>query len=94
MLIATTLPHFLAPILPRLCLILFRYSQPVLIRNVIRYLDASMNENSTERDYTVVVMAVVVYVGLAVSRIPLGYVQQWLNLPFLFRYQKQYTSNA
>ncbi|EGR53020.1 uncharacterized protein TRIREDRAFT_54954 [Trichoderma reesei QM6a] len=75
-LIATTLPHFLAPILPRLCLILFRYSQPVLIRNVIRYLDASMNENSTERDYTVVVMAVVVYVGLAISK---AIYQQRLN---------------
>ncbi|KAL6875904.1 P-loop containing nucleoside triphosphate hydrolase protein [Trichoderma longibrachiatum] len=75
-LIATTLPHFLAPILPRLCLILFRYSQPVLIRNVIRYLDASMNENSTRRDYTVVVMAIVVYVGLAISK---AVYQQRLN---------------
>ncbi|OTA04131.1 MRP-type ABC transporter [Trichoderma parareesei] len=75
-LIATTLPHFLAPILPRLCLILFRYSQPVLIRNVIRYLDASMNETSTKRDYTVVVMAVVVYVGLAISK---AVYQQRLN---------------
>ncbi|KAL7815012.1 P-loop containing nucleoside triphosphate hydrolase protein [Trichoderma aethiopicum] len=75
-LIATTLPHFLAPILPRLCLILFRYSQPVLIRNVIRYLDTSMNENSTKRDYTVVVMAIVVYVGLAISK---AVYQQRLN---------------
>ncbi|KAH0490116.1 hypothetical protein TgHK011_001599 [Trichoderma gracile] len=75
-LIATTLPHFLAPILPRLCLILFRYSQPVLIRNVIRYLDASMNGSSTKRDYTVVVMAVVVYVGLAISK---AVYQQRLN---------------
>ncbi|PTB62192.1 P-loop containing nucleoside triphosphate hydrolase protein [Trichoderma citrinoviride] len=75
-LIATVLPHFLAPILPRLCLIIFRYSQPVLIRNVIRYLDASMNENTTKRNYTVVVMAIVVYVGLAISK---GVYQQRLN---------------
>ncbi|KAL6862008.1 P-loop containing nucleoside triphosphate hydrolase protein [Trichoderma novae-zelandiae] len=75
-LVATTLSHFLAPILPRLSLILFRYSQPVLIRNVIRYLDESMNENSPKRDYTVVVMAIVVYVGLAISK---AVYQQRLN---------------
>lgn len=66
-LVASMLPHFLAPILPRLCLIAFRYSQPVLIRSTIRQLDASSSKNASNNSYTIIFMAIIVYVGLAVS---------------------------
>jgi ATP-binding cassette, subfamily C (CFTR/MRP), member 1 len=65
-LVLSMLPHFLAPIFPRLFLIIFRYAQPVLISNAIRYISESSNENS-KTGYLVILMAVIVYVGLAVS---------------------------
>lgn len=60
------LPDFLAPILPRLSLIIFRYSQPILISTAIRYLNAPLEEKSSNKGYSVILMAVVVYLGLAV----------------------------
>ncbi|KAK0640764.1 P-loop containing nucleoside triphosphate hydrolase protein [Cercophora newfieldiana] len=65
-LVRSMLPHFLAPIIPRLSLIVFRYSQPVLISTAIRTISKG-SSRSTSADYWVVLMAVVVYVGLAVS---------------------------
>lgn len=62
------LPDFLAPILPRLSLIAFRYSQPILISTAIRYLNAPLEEKSPKKGYSVILMAVVVYLGLAVRR--------------------------
>ena len=59
--------HFLAPILPRLSLIVFRYSQPVLIRSAVRYLGSEAHQASFNAGSSVMMMAVVVYVGLAVG---------------------------
>ncbi|KAF3807888.1 ABC transporter FUM19 [Colletotrichum gloeosporioides] len=58
--------HFLAPIIPRLSLIIFRYAQPVLISTVIRYLNSSYVESS-QTGYQLILMASIVYIGLAVS---------------------------
>ncbi|KAF4853365.1 ABC transporter atnG [Colletotrichum siamense] len=58
--------HFLAPIFPRLSLIIFRYAQPVLISTVIRYLNSSSVESS-QTGYQLIFMASIVYIGLAVS---------------------------
>ncbi|KUI63063.1 Canalicular multispecific organic anion transporter 2 [Cytospora mali] len=62
------LPSFLAPILPRLSLIVFRYSQPVLISTAIRYLNTPLGEKSSTSGYSVILMAVIVYLGLAISK--------------------------
>lgn len=60
------LPQFLAPIIPRLFLIVFRYAQPVLISTAIRYMSGS-SAQSVETGHLIIAMAVVIYVGLAVS---------------------------
>jgi hypothetical protein len=65
-LVRSMLPHFLAPIIPRLFLILFRYAQPVLISIAIRTISKKYSQGSRV-NYSVILMAVVVYVGLAVS---------------------------
>lgn len=62
------LSDFLAPVLPRLSLIVFRYSQPVLISTAVRYLNSPLEEKSSNKGYSVILMAVVVYLGLAVRR--------------------------
>ncbi|KAF4783878.1 hypothetical protein HER10_EVM0001269 [Colletotrichum scovillei] len=61
------LPHFLAPVIPRLFLIIFRYAQPILITTAIRVLSRSSTQ-SADTGYVVVLMAVAIYVGLAVAR--------------------------
>ncbi|GJC81629.1 ABC transporter atnG [Colletotrichum liriopes] len=61
------LPHLLAPIVPRLFLIGFRYAQPVLISTAIRYI-GNLSGQSAEAGFSVILMAVAVYVGLAVSK--------------------------
>ncbi|KAH6645218.1 P-loop containing nucleoside triphosphate hydrolase protein [Truncatella angustata] len=66
-LVLSMLPDFLAPIVPRLSLITFRYAQPVLISTVIRYISKASDENS-KTGYLVILMAVIVYVGLAISK--------------------------
>ncbi|KAB5518710.1 ABC transporter [Coniochaeta sp. 2T2.1] len=68
-LVASMHPEFFAPVLPRLSLIAFRYAQPVLIRTAIRYLSLSIDEHSQRAGYDVILMAVVVYVGLATSKV-------------------------
>ncbi|EFQ31083.1 ABC transporter [Colletotrichum graminicola] len=67
-LVASLLSPFLAPIVPRLFLIVFRYAQPVLISTVVRYLSTAVDEVSPESGYALIIMAVVVYVGLAISK--------------------------
>ncbi|KAE9376652.1 ABC transporter [Stipitochalara longipes BDJ] len=74
---ATTLPYVLlkcfkssvaAAILPRLFLIVFRYSQPLLINVSVRYIGNAREESgSTEEGHWLVMGALIVYVGLAVS---------------------------
>jgi ATP-binding cassette subfamily C (CFTR/MRP) protein 1 len=65
-LVQSMLSHFLAPILPRLFLISFRYAQPVLISTAIRHMSKS-SDGDWDLGYKVILMAIVVYVGLAVS---------------------------
>ncbi|WQF82387.1 Putative AAA+ ATPase domain, ABC transporter type 1, transmembrane domain-containing protein [Colletotrichum destructivum] len=62
------LPQFLAPIIPRLFLIVFRYAQPVLISTAIRYMSGSSSAQSMETGHLIIAMAVVIYVGLAMTR--------------------------
>ncbi|KDN60706.1 hypothetical protein CSUB01_04114 [Colletotrichum sublineola] len=66
-LVRSMLPHFLAPIIPRLFLIAFRYAQPVLISTAIRFL-SGLSAQSADEGRLVILMAVVIYVGLAMSR--------------------------
>lgn len=73
-LLRSMLPQFLAPIIPRLVLIGFRYAQPVLIGTVIRSISKS-SEESQDDGCSVVLMAVVVYVGLAVSLVACGFLR-------------------
>lgn len=59
---------FLSVVIPRLCVVLFRCSQPVLIGRAIRYVQTPVVEDDDGSEgYMLVGMAVVVYVGLAVS---------------------------
>ncbi|TDZ30378.1 ABC transporter atnG [Colletotrichum spinosum] len=58
---------FIAPIIPRLFLIAFRYAQPLLIGAAIRYLNASSGGKSTTA-YMIILKASFVYIGLAISK--------------------------
>ncbi|KAK7978424.1 hypothetical protein PG988_005914 [Apiospora saccharicola] len=58
---------FVAAIVPRAFLILFRYCQPSLIKETIRYVAASPEDAEDNRGFWIVLVAVVVYVGLAIS---------------------------
>ena len=57
---------FLGAVIPRLCLTVFQYSQPVLIKHSIRYVSGPFSDMSGNYGYWLVVSAVVVYGGLAV----------------------------
>ncbi|CZR52737.1 related to multidrug resistance protein [Phialocephala subalpina] len=67
---------FIAAIIPRLFLIVFRYSQPVLIKESIRFVLTSSAGSGSNRGYWLIVSAIAVYVGLAIST---GIYQQRLN---------------
>ncbi|TVY68841.1 ABC transporter FUM19 [Lachnellula suecica] len=58
---------FITAIIPRLFLILFRYSQPVLIKNSIQFVTSSPSDEGNNTGYWLVVSAVVIYSGLAIS---------------------------
>ncbi|CAG8955431.1 hypothetical protein HYFRA_00010296 [Hymenoscyphus fraxineus] len=58
---------FLAAIIPRLFLIVFRYSQPVLIKKSIRFVTADSDEAGGDYGYWLIWSALVTYVGLAIS---------------------------
>ena len=57
---------FFAAVIPRLFLIFFRYSQPILIKESIRYVVANPVGAESSHGYWLVVSAVGIYVGLAV----------------------------
>lgn len=64
---------FVAPIVPRLFLIVCRYSQPALIQRAIQFVTNdtfSTSDDLKTRGYWLVVSAVAIYVGLAVSPVP------------------------
>ncbi|EAA35437.2 hypothetical protein NCU02051 [Neurospora crassa OR74A] len=56
---------FLTVIVPRLFVIGFRYGQPVLIRYAIEYVQSP--ETNEDQGYTLVSVAAIVYIGLALS---------------------------
>ena len=57
---------FVAAIIPRLFLLGFRYSQPILIKESIRYVVASPTGTGSSRGSGLVVSAMIIYIGLAV----------------------------
>ncbi|KAF8851871.1 putative ABC transporter [Acephala macrosclerotiorum] len=67
---------FIAAVVPRLFLIIFRYSQPVLIKESIRFVLTSSARADGNRGYWLIISAIAVYVGLAIST---GIYQQRLN---------------
>ncbi|KAK2035131.1 P-loop containing nucleoside triphosphate hydrolase protein [Colletotrichum zoysiae] len=73
------LPYFLAPVIPRLFLILLRYAQPVLISSSIRFLGGS-SAQSVDTGRWLIFMAVVIYVGLAMSKAVYFHVQNRLKI--------------
>lgn len=52
--------------MPRLFLIVFRYSQPLLIKRSIKYVTTASAGTSSTYGYWLIVSAVAIYVGLAV----------------------------
>lgn len=58
---------FLAAVVPRLFLIAFRYAQPILIQQSIRFVTVPSESAVAMRGYWLVVAVVVVYLGLAVG---------------------------
>jgi ATP-binding cassette subfamily C (CFTR/MRP) protein 1 len=53
--------------MPRLFLIVFRYSQPTLVKESIRYMVANPTRGGSSHGFWLVVSAVAIYVGIAVS---------------------------
>lgn len=53
----------------RLFLIVFRYSQPILIQETITYATAYSADEQSNRGYWLIVSAITIYTGLAVSRL-------------------------
>ncbi|KAI5860382.1 putative ABC transporter [Durotheca rogersii] len=58
---------FLAAIVPRLFLIVFRYSQPVLIKQSIRFVTMAPTNTVGNYGYWLILSAATVYLGLAIS---------------------------
>ena len=58
---------FLAAIIPRLFLIVFRYSLPILIRRSIHYVSSSVYGDWESTGYMIVIASITVNVGLVVS---------------------------
>ncbi|KAK0618103.1 P-loop containing nucleoside triphosphate hydrolase protein [Bombardia bombarda] len=59
------LQPFLAVIVPRLCLLMFRYGQPLLIRYAIVFVNSA--DTAEYEGYFIVLAAIFIYAGLAIS---------------------------
>jgi hypothetical protein len=60
---------FIAPLLPRIFLIIFRYCQPVLINATVRFVNnGSQTENKPSFGSWLIVLTSVIYIGLAGGR--------------------------
>nr|XP_036575809.1 ABC multidrug transporter [Colletotrichum truncatum]KAF6782442.1 ABC multidrug transporter [Colletotrichum truncatum] len=59
---------YLAPILPRLCLAAFNFSQPFLIKSIIEFVGESRDMQSREVAGGLIGAALLVYLGLAISK--------------------------
>jgi ABC-type multidrug transport system fused ATPase/permease subunit len=67
-LVRCLLTPFVSVILPRLSVVLFRCSQPILISRAIRYVQAPTVEGDGQLEgYWLITMAVTIYLGLAIS---------------------------
>lgn len=66
-LLASLIKPFILAIPARLFLTLFRYSQPIIIRHAILYVSSDNLRDDTWTGHGLVITAVVVYVGLAIS---------------------------
>ncbi|KAH8194053.1 hypothetical protein TruAng_011783 [Truncatella angustata] len=66
-LLHTLLTPFLLVVPPRIFLTTFRYSQPLLIREAIRYLGAIHQQEVSVDSFNIIAAAVIIYVGLAIS---------------------------
>ncbi|KAI0391308.1 putative ABC transporter [Xylariaceae sp. FL0594] len=58
---------FVVAVLPRLFLIVFRYSQPILIKESIRFVTASHTPTEDFRGFWLIISAVCIYLSLALS---------------------------
>jgi ATP-binding cassette, subfamily C (CFTR/MRP), member 1 len=83
---------FLAAIIPRLFLIVFRFSQPILIRESIRYVVAYAAGTESSQGFWLVLSSPVIYVGLTV-RTNSSYISFWV-LTFDFSCQQQCINTA
>ncbi|KAI1427713.1 putative ABC transporter [Xylaria sp. FL1777] len=59
--------HFFAAVIPRLLLIVFRYSQPILIQESIRYAASYPASSGISHGYWLVLSAATIYLGRALS---------------------------
>ncbi|ETS83153.1 hypothetical protein PFICI_05029 [Pestalotiopsis fici W106-1] len=66
-LLKTLLRPFLGAVLPRLFLTAFKYSQPLLIREAIHFLTTSRVKKESQDGTNLILAAIIVYTGLAVS---------------------------
>ena len=82
---------FFAAVLPRPFLIVFRYSQPTLIKESIRYVTANSTRTETNHGFWLVMSAVTIYIGLAVWS-PYGFLLSGADLSL--RYQQLCTTTA
>lgn len=85
---------FLAAIVPRLFLIIFQCAQPILIRESIRYVVAYPAETEPNQVFWLVLSAVTVYVGLAVSMTYGCLSKSFPRLTFRFSCQEVYINIA
>ncbi|KAM3441709.1 hypothetical protein MY4824_001487 [Beauveria thailandica] len=68
-LMACLKPQFYHAVLPRLFLIVFRYSQPTLIASSIRFVEQDSTATSSDDGFWLVISALVIYLGLALSTV-------------------------
>lgn len=61
------LAPFMAAILPRVSVIVFRFAQPLLISRAIRFVTQSSVEDHDRSGYWIVVAAASIYIGMAVN---------------------------
>jgi ATP-binding cassette, subfamily C (CFTR/MRP), member 1 len=63
--------NLIEAVLPRLLLAIFRFSQPVLINQAIRYVtQKTLDHEASNRGAWIIFAAVVIYVGRAVRATP------------------------
>jgi hypothetical protein len=59
--------YLAAAVIPRLCLIGFKFAQPFLVETAVTYLAAPDDPNSANRGYGLITAYGIVYIGIAVS---------------------------